>query len=48
MIFTKIVLADLDSSRRELSNDGLGIATALLVRRRIDFLCVSTAGLIQL
>ena len=35
---TKIVTADLDSPRRELSNGGLGIVVALLVRPGIDFL----------
>ena len=37
MNFTKIVKADLDSSRRELSNGGLGIAVVLLVRWQIIF-----------
>ena len=32
MNFTKIVKADLDSPRRELSNGGLGIVVILLVR----------------
>ena len=45
---TKIVPADLDSSRRELSNRGLGIIVALLFRRGIDFSCASTGGPIQL
>ena len=33
MNFTKIVKADFDSHRRELSNGGLGIVVTLLVRR---------------
>ena len=33
MNFTKIVNADLDSPRRELSNGDLGIVVTLLVRR---------------
>ena len=37
--FTKIVTVDLSSPRRELSNSGLGIVAALLVRWGIDFLC---------
>ena len=37
MAFTKIVPADLDSPRRELSNAGLGIVVALLVRQGNDF-----------
>ena len=40
--------ADLDSPRRELSNGGLGIVVALLVRWQIDFLSVYTGGPIQL
>ena len=39
MIFTKLVKADLDSPRQELSNGGLGIAVALLVHSGMDF-CV--------
>ena len=35
-------LADLNSPRRELSNDGLGIAVALLVRQQINLLCAHT------
>ena len=38
----------LDSSRRELSNGGLRIVVTLLVRRGIDFVCVSTGGSTQL
>ena len=45
---TKIVPADLDSPHRELSNGGLGIVVALLVRRGIDFSCASTGDPIQL
>ena len=37
MNFTKIIRAELDSVRQELSNGGLGIAVALLVRPAIDF-----------
>ena len=48
MNFTKIVKADFDSPRRELSNNGLGIVVALLVFPAINFSCVSTGGLIQL
>ena len=48
MNFTKIVKADLDSPRRELSNGGLGIAVTLLVRWQIIFVCASTGGPIQL
>ena len=38
--FTKIYQADLKSPRRELSNGGLGIVVALLVRQGIALLCV--------
>ena len=48
MNFTKIVKADLDSPRRELSNGGLGIVVALSGFLAIDFVCVSTGGPIQL
>ena len=48
MAFTKIVPADLDSPRQELSNAGLGIFVALLVRRGNDFWCVFTGGPIKL
>ena len=48
MNFTKIVKADLDSPRRELSNGGLGIVVACLGCRGINFSCVSTGGPIQL
>ena len=44
----KYVSIDLNSTRRELSNDGLGIVVALLLRWQIDFLCISTGGPIQL
>ena len=40
--------ADLDSPRRELSNCGLGIVVALLVRWQINFSCASTGSAIQL
>ena len=39
---------DLNYSCQEISNDGLEIVVALLVRWHIDFLCVSTGGPIQL
>ena len=39
MDHTKIVQADLDSPRRELSNGGLGFVVALSVRSGIDFSC---------
>ena len=39
MDLTKMTHAYLDSPRRELSNSGLGIVAALLVRWGIDFLC---------
>ena len=45
---TKMTHTYLGSPRRELSNGGLGILVALLVRRQIIFLCVSTGGPIQL
>ena len=48
IIFTKLYQADLDSPCQELSNSGLGIVITLLVRRQIDFLCVSTGDPIQL
>ena len=48
MSFTKMDKADLNSARRELSNDGLESVVALLVRRQIDVLCASTGGPIQL
>ena len=48
MNFTKIVKADLDPPRRELSNGCLGIVIALLVCPEIIFSCVSTGGQIQL
>ena len=48
MTFPKIVPADLDSPCQELSNDGLGIVVALLVRPGFDFVCVFTGGPIQL
>ena len=44
---TRIVSADLDSPRRELSYGGLGIIAALLVRCGIDFSCVYTELPIQ-
>ena len=45
---TKIVKADLDSPRPELSYGGLGIVVALSVFSAIEFLCVCTGGAIQL
>ena len=42
MNFTKIVKADLDSPRRELSNGGFEVVVALLVRSRTIF-CVLIA-----
>ena len=39
MDHTKIDTADLDSPCRELSNNGLGIAVALLVRQGINVVC---------
>ena len=45
---TKIYQANLDSPNRELSNGGLGIVVALLLRWQIIFLCVSTESPIQL
>ena len=46
--FTKLYQADLDSTRRELSDGGLGIAVTLLVRWKIDFLSDYTGVPIQL
>ena len=48
MDFTKIVKANLDSLRQELSNSGLGIVIALKDFSVINFSCVSTGGPIQL
>ena len=48
MNFTKIVKADLDSPRRELSNGGLGIVVALLVHWQIIFLSARIGRPIQL
>ena len=45
---TKMYPEDLNTPRQELSNGGLGIAVALLVRPGIDFSCVSTEDPIQL
>ena len=42
MDFTKIVKAELDSPRQELSNGGLGIVVALSVFSEIVFLCACT------
>ena len=39
---------DLNFLRRELSNGGLGIVVALLVRRQIDFLSARIGRPIQL
>ena len=47
MTFIKIDPADLDSPCRELSNGGLGSVVTLLIRRQIDFSCVSTGSPIQ-
>ena len=44
----KIVTADLDSIRRELSVRGLRFVVALLVCWKIDFSGASTGGTIQL
>ena len=41
---TKVVKADLDSPRRELSNSGLGIVVAVLVPWQIDFVLVYDGG----
>ena len=46
MNFKKIAKADFDSPRRELSNIGLGIATALSVFLAIDFSCAYTGRVI--
>ena len=48
MAHSKINEADLNFPRRELSDGGLGIVVALLVRQGIDFLCACTRGPIQL
>ena len=48
MNFRKIVKADLDFPRRELSNGGLGIVVAFMFFSGIIFVCVSTGGPIQL
>ena len=45
---TKIVKADLDLHRRELSIRGLGFVVAFLVRLGIDFLCAYTWRAIQM
>ena len=45
MTFIKLDQADLDSPRRELSNSGLEIVVALLVRWQIDFLSTQTLTL---
>ena len=45
---TKIYPEDLNSPRQELSSGGLEIVVTLLVRRVIDFSCISTGGSIQL
>ena len=45
---TKIDHSDLNSSRRELSNGGLGIFVTLLIACEIDFSCVSGWSAIQL
>ena len=43
----KIYQVDLNSPRQELSNGGLGIAVALLVRWQIDCLCACHSSAIQ-
>ena len=48
MNFTTIDPADLNSPRRELSNGGLGIVVALLVRWQNDFLSAHIGYPIQL
>ena len=48
MDFTKIVKTDLDFSRRELSNDGLGFVIALPFFLGIYFPCACTGKSIQL
>ena len=48
MDFTKIVRADLDSPRQELSNGGLEIVVALLFFPMINVSCARTGGPIQL
>ena len=48
MNFTKIVKADLDSPRRELSNGGLKSVVTLLVRWQIIFLSARIGRPIQL
>ena len=45
MTFIKLNQADLDSLRRELSNGGLEIVVALLVRWQIIFLSAQTLTL---
>ena len=46
MNVTKIVKADLDSPRRDLSNSGLVILVALLIFRQLIF-CVFLLGVVQ-
>ena len=48
MTFTKLDQACLDSPRRELSNGGLGIDVALLIRWKIIFLSAHIGRPIQL
>ena len=48
MKITKIVKADLDSPRREVSNGGLKSVVTLLVRWQIDFLSARIGRPIQL
>ena len=45
MTFTKIDRTESDPPRRELSNGGLKSVVALLIRRQINFSCVSTTYL---
>ena len=46
--FTKVYMAYVDSPCRELSNGGLGIVVALLVRWGINFLSTYSGRVIQL
>ena len=48
MAHTKIVKADLDSPRQEVSNSGLKFAVVLLVCSGIIFVCAYNWGAIQL
>ena len=46
--YTKIVTADLNSPRQELSNGGLGIVVTLLVSCQSNYSCASPGKAIQL